>query len=422
MAITVHQIDPITLEVVNNKLNGIVQEMQNLIFRTGYSTIIRESKDASAAITDREGRLVGQAVQHPLHTGVFTPSVQALFQAYSPAEIEEGDVFIVNDPYVGGSPHTSDMIVMTPVFYKDQVVSFCCNSAHKPDIGGIVPGTASGGSREIFHEGLLLPVVKYHRRGQVIREVERIIGNNSRIPDLILGDLRGQVGCTRVGAKRLVELMDRYGVETILSCLQEMIDRTAKRIKVELSRWPDGTQESEGFLDDDGVDMDETKRVHVAVTVSGDQIIFDFTQSCPQAKGPVNIRPHVVKAACQYALVAMIDPHIPCNHGLYQVAELRLKEGTIVNPTYPAPLSTYSPLLQLTANVVLHALGKFFPHHVIAGNGIGCAMGIGGLSTKAGQAYVFYEILNSAIGGRRGKDGVSGITEDISNCLSLIHI
>src|SRR5918993_1106897 len=209
-------IDPVTLQVIQARLAGIVQEMQNSLFRTGYSTIIRESQDASCAILNRQGEVVAQHVVLPLHMGAFPACAEAILKTYEPAEIQEGDAYITNHPYLGGSPHAPDMGVFTPIFFHGEWVGFAANMAHKSDIGGTVPGSGSGSAREIYQEGLHLPPIKFMSRLRSIQEIEAIIAANSRTPAVVIGDLRGQVGAARLGERRIAELMDRYGKSTIL--------------------------------------------------------------------------------------------------------------------------------------------------------------------------------------------------------------
>src|SRR5919198_3950597 len=209
-------VDPVTLQVIQARLAGIVQEMQNSLFRTGYSTIIRESQDASCAILNCQGEVVAQHVVLPLHMGAFPACAEGVLKSYPASEIHEGDAFITNHPYLGGSPHAPDMAVLTPIFFRGEWVGFAADMAHKSDIGGTVPGSGSGQAREIYQEGLHLPPVKLVSRFHPVKEIEAVITANSRTPALVIGDLRGQVGAARLGERRVIELMERYGKETVL--------------------------------------------------------------------------------------------------------------------------------------------------------------------------------------------------------------
>src|SRR5271166_4281895 len=199
------QVDAVDLEVVKASLSGIVQEMQNSLFRTGFSTIVRESQDASCALMNVKGEVVAQHVVLPLHIGAFAACTVAVIDAFG-QDMAQGDAFLINHPYRGGSPHAPDIAVITPAFIGGALFGFCGSIAHKSDIGGPVPGSCSGQAREIFNEGLHLPAVRYQRAFERNVEIERIIASNSRTPDLGLGDLRGQLGADRLGERRLTEL------------------------------------------------------------------------------------------------------------------------------------------------------------------------------------------------------------------------
>ncbi len=209
-------IDAVDLEVIKASLSGIVQEMQNSLFRTGFSTIVRESQDASCALMNAQGDVVAQHVVLPLHIGAFPACCAAVLAAYGDA-IAEGDAFLINHPYQGGSPHAPDMAVITPVFVDGALFGFCGSIAHKGDIGGPVPGSCSGQAREIFNEGLHLPAVRYQRAFAQNTDIERIIAANSRTPELVIGDIRGQLGADRLGERRLQELVGKYGKDKVLA-------------------------------------------------------------------------------------------------------------------------------------------------------------------------------------------------------------
>src|SRR5262245_17866308 len=248
-------VDPITLQVLQARLAGIVQEMQNSLFRTGYSTIIRESQDASCAILNIHGEVIAQHVVLPLHMGAFPACAAAILKAFAPHEIHAGDAFIINHPYLGGSPHAPDMGVFTPIFYQGEWVGFAANMAHKSDIGGIVPGSGSGTAREIYQEGLHLPPVKFMAELKPVKEIEAVIAANSRTAATVIGDLRGQVGAARLGERRIAELMQRYGKKTVLATTAQLSDYTENRLRQAIASWPDGESDGESFVDHDGIDL-----------------------------------------------------------------------------------------------------------------------------------------------------------------------
>jgi N-methylhydantoinase B len=409
-------VDPIDFSVIVSSLGGIVREMNNSIYRTGYSTAIRESQDASCGILTVDGRLLGQFAAVPAHMGAYPAILRGLLDRYRLDEMEPGDTFIMNQPYMGGNAHVPDMATASPVFYQGKIVAFCANIAHKSDLGAMVPGGGSAQATEIYHEGTLFPPIKYVAAGKVVRQVEEILRANSRTPDLVIGDLNGQVGAARIGVRQLVALIDRYGLDTVLATAEELFDRTERRVRMELESWPDGVAEAEGFLDNDGIRLDLPIRIHVRIEKRGGTILFDFSGSQEQSGGAVNIRPPLVKACCYYALIGLIDPSMPNNDGLQRVVETRFREGTVLNPTFPAAVNIYMYTLLMTTEVILKALSQFVPDRISAAWGTGAGMTIAHRQTRTGQSYVQYELFGSGSGGRAGKDGNTGVHIHLSNC------
>src|SRR5580704_10619493 len=268
-------IDAVDLEVIKASLAGIVQEMQNSLFRTGFSTIVRESQDASCALMNAQGDVVAQHVVLPLHIGAFPACCGAVLKAYGD-DIAEGDAFLINHPYQGGSPHAPDMCVIVPVFVGGTLFGFGASIAHKGDIGGPVPGSCSGQAREIFNEGLHLPAVRYQSGHVPNGDLERLIAANSRTPELVLGDLRGQLGADRLGERRLIELVARHSAAKVRACYERLFEIARARVKLAAASWTDGRFEAERFVDDDGIELERPVRIHVAVEKRGDALHFDF--------------------------------------------------------------------------------------------------------------------------------------------------
>lgn len=407
--------DPITIQVIRAALDGIVQEMQTSLFRTGFSTIIRESHDASCALLNTRGEVIAQHVVLPLHMGAFPACIESLLEETSPEALCEGDAFIVNHPYRGGSPHAPDLAVLTPVFHCGDWVGFCASMAHKSDIGGTVPGSGSGNAREIFQEGLHLPAVRFVAQGKLVSEIERLIHANSRTPELVLGDIRGQVGANRVGERRFVELMAKYGKETVLAATEQLSQYTEARLRQAIASWPDGSYAGEACVDNDGIDLAEPVRIHVTIEKTGADILFDFSHCSRQTTGPANIRPPLVRACCYYCLVALVDPFLPINQGLARVVQTRFRAGTVVCPNYPAAVNTYMPTALVVAEAILQAAGSLVPEKRIAeGSGSG-AIALGGRGKTRGRDYVQYEIFAGGVGGRVGRDGAAATSFHLSN-------
>jgi N-methylhydantoinase B len=404
----------IDLEIIKASLSGIVQEMQNSLFRTGFSTIVRESQDASCAILDTNGDVIAQHVVLPLHMGAFPACCAAVIKAYG-GDIVEGDAYLINHPYEGGSPHAPDMAVITPIFVAGELIGFCGSIAHKSDIGGPVPGSCSGQAKEIFNEGLHLPAVRYFRGGQCNGEIERIIAANSRTPELVLGDIRGQLGASRLGEQRVVELIAKFGKAKSLAIFQNLLDLAEKKMRTAISEWVDGRFEAERFIDDDGIELNKPVRIHVVVEKKGDAIRFDFSASADQTKGPANVRPPLVRAAVGFALISLVDPRIFVNSGITRSYEITTREGSVLNPRFPAPVNTYNATVHAMVEALFDALSHVMPARARADGCGSRSIIIGGRSTSAGKTYVQYEIVGGGAGGRATKDGASGTSVNQSN-------
>jgi len=400
--------DPIVYQVILSRLTGIVQEMTDAVFRTGYSTIIRESHDASCMLVDADGNAVSEYVSSPLHVPCVAAIVRSVRRDFGD-DIAPGDAFITNHPYAAGLPHSMDMAAITPIFSGGELVAFGVSIAHKSDLGGVVPGTSYGLARELFQEGIQYPPVRLMRGGELVRDVEAILRANSRTPDLILGDLRGQIGSTRLGERRLHEVIARYGLADVLATFRRKLEVTEQRARAAIREWPDGAHEAEAFVDNDGIDPNRRVRFHARVEKRGDRIRFDFSDSDDQAPGAINLGPALTRACVHYALIATIDKLLPNDGGLEPVCEITTRRGSIVDPHFPAPRSAYSPSTNAVSLLVLEALSRFVPSRTMAANG-----GSGGISIAGrrpdGSEFNQYELPASAWGAIVGKDGPSGIT------------
>jgi N-methylhydantoinase B len=407
-------IDPVDLEVVKASLSGIVQEMQNSLFRTGFSTIVRESQDASCALMNADGEVVAQHVVLPLHIGAFPACTAAVIEAFG-TDIAEGDAFLINHPYQGGSPHAPDIAVIAPAFVDGALFGFCGSIAHKSDIGGPVPGSCSGQAREIFNEGLHLPAVRYERGYRRNGDIERLVAANSRTPELVLGDIRGQLGADRLGERRLNELIGKLGKDKVHACCDRLLEISERALKAAIAQWSNGRFEAERFVDDDGIDLEVPVRIHVVVDKRGEKLAFDFSGSADQTKGPANIRPPLVQAACAYALISLIDPHLHVSSGLARGFAMTIRDGSVLNPRFPAPVNTYNPTVHALVDAIFDAMSHIVPANARADGSGSRSIILGGRSTYTGKGYVQYEIIAGGAGARARKDGMSGITVNQSN-------
>jgi N-methylhydantoinase B len=401
-------IDPVITEVVTSRLREIAAGMEYALYHSGYSPILRESKDGTAGLTDPDGRVIIISGGLQYHFTAYQQAVQAVLARYPPEGLKPGQSFITNDPYKGGSPHAPDFIAVTPAFHSGLLIGFGVSLAHKSDIGGLVPGSSGAAAREIYHDGLLLPPVMFQSDAGIEEAIEAIIANNSRVPDVVLGDLRAQVGCTRLGVGRLATLCDEYGRDVVCEVMGSVIFLTARRLRNELRCWEDRSVEAEGFLDHDGVSKGMPVRIHVRATKSGDRLRLDFAESSPQTLGPVNLVSSTTQAAAVLAVLAACDPTIPVNFGLREAVDFVMPEGLVVNPSHPATVNHYFPSAHLVYNTVLSALGELNPGRAVAPSGLGSgALTIGYRKSRSGKPAVLYELLNTSLGGTSRHDGVS---------------
>ena len=410
-------------EIIRTKFQSMVDEMNVLLARSAYSTLMRESRDCSYEFLDAEGRLLGPPGSI-IHGYSFQHFIRSVWRVYGRDDIKPGDIYISNHPYESFVHHAPDLAVMTPVFYEGELVAYSCSAAHKPDFGGAMPGSSYSRATELIQEGFLLPIVRYARRGKVFDEFTRIIQTNVRSPHLVLGDMNSQIGITKAAAKRIVGLLDRFGKKEVLDAFTSTLDGTEKLFRDYLSEWKDGSFSGEAWLDDDGSGAGDPVRLFVTITKKGSEIEFDFNGTDPQTRGPANMVISVVKGSVTFALVSLIDPNFPFNDGMWRAIKLTFSDRSVVSPEYPSPVGNCTQSMHRLMDLLVEVLGKFQPEKGVAHSG-----GSGGtlaLSWPTGvvgpHPYTHYEILGSATAGSNQGDGESGIATNSSSNLFLAPI
>jgi N-methylhydantoinase B len=410
--------DAITIQILRNKIASLVDEMHYHFYRSGYSTIIRESRDFSCVILDRSGRLI---VAPPMffHAPVYRHLVGRILELYGGhgegQGIKDGDVFVSNHPYAGGLPHVSDMAFVAPVFAAGELVAFSGSIAHKADVGGAVAGSTSANATEMFQEGLLLPPIKMVDGGIAQTDIERIILANSRQPALVGGDIHAQIAVTQMGAARVQELCTRFGAGTVTDAFAAILKGAADELRAAIAKLPEGESSAEGLLDSDGVVLDKPIKLAVTVAIKGGFASFDFSNSDPQARGPVNLRPSMVEACVFYSLIGCLGPNLHFNDGMRDVVLLTYAPRTVTNAEAPAPVSNYQMVNLKLVDVILEALAHFHPARAIANAGSSSALTIAWAKGRPGQSNMQYEIMGSAYGGGMGHDGASATATHLSN-------
>ncbi len=399
--------DFVTMQVIRYALEQIADEMGHTLVRTGRSTIITEIKDISCVVTDARGQTIAQAHHTPSLLAGFEITMRELVKTFRPEDLAPGDVIVTNDPY-RGCQHVMDLYAIAPAFHDGELVGFAGNITHHSDLGGVAAGGVAGGIREIYLEGLRLPMVKLLKRGVEDKEIFAIIANQIRVPDKTLGDIRAQVSSLMVGVDRLDRLFRKYGKDAVGTACADLLDYSERRIREGLRQVPAGTYAGEDFIDDDGI-SERPIRVVVKVTIEDGRVIVDLTGSDPQAEGNTNSTLANTHAAVYYAIIALIDPHVPPNSGCYRPIEVVTKSGTVVDPLPPGAVAARTNCSQKIVEALLRALAPALPQRVVAGGHAQittCA--IGGRDAKTGAPFVFTDIQGGGNGGRPYADGSDG--------------
>jgi len=368
--------------------------------------------------------MVAQGPDLPIHLGSMPDAVAAVARAFG-NDVADGDVFIHNDPYFGGS-HLPDVNVVTPAFHDGRLLGYACLRAHWPDVGSATPGSY-GAVTEIYGEGLRLPPVRLYNRGELQRDVEAIIFANVRTPAERQGDLRAQIAANRRACQRLQALAQKHGADTLLRIMQEVMDYSDRMMRLMLSKLPDGSASFEDWCDGDGILEDgETEdrrfKVRLSITKRGDTLQVDFAGSDPQVPGPMNAPLSVTRSGVFCALKMVADPTslIPPNSGCWRAVEVTAPEASVVNAAYPAPVVYANhEMSHRVADMVFGALAQFLPNNVMAcSQGTSAILTLGGVDPRDGQRYVSYETIKGGFGARPNKDGINVVASTISNTMN----
>ena len=408
-------VNPITVELLRNRIASIMEEMDYHFFRSGYSTIVRESRDFSCVVVDAQGRIL-VAPWLFVHGAVYYYCIQRIIELYSEDGLTEGDVFVTNHPYEGMMPHASDMGFFAPIFCEGKLVAFAGTIAHKADVGGTVPGSTYGSATELYHEGLMLPPIRIQRAGKPVEDVLRLIAANTRAPYVMMGDISGQIGVTNIARRQVHAMCDKYGGGVVTEAMAAMIEASTKEFQAALIQGPDGVGEAEGYLDHDGVDIGAKVRLHVRIEIENGGVHLDFSASDPQTQGPVNLRLATVESCVFFCLLGMIDPNLRYSDGMRDLVTFTFAEKSVLSAEAPRPCSSYIKCCHKVMDITLEALDQIMPGRAIANSG-GSGGSIiiawkGDTRRKHGNQY---EIFGSAYGAGEGNDGASGVTVNLNN-------
>ena len=401
--------DPFTLEIIKNALVAIGDEMFVALQRTSMSTIIYEVLDYATGLTDARGQLITQGNGVTLFLGTLSHAVQYAREKFGRQGLRPGDIVITNDPYTGGGTHLSDVSLIMPVFYEDELVAFVANKAHWTEVGGKDAGSWTTDATEVYQEGLQFPCVKIFEGGTPVQSLIDLIAANVRLPQMTLGDLWAGVAALRVGERRVRELCDRYGKTTLLRAIDKLLDDGDRLTRLALARLPKGTFEAEDWIDDDGIGHGPFP-VRVRVTITDDEFVCDFTGTHPQVPGPVNCTYTALVSGVRAMYLAITNPSTPVNDGAFRSLRVVCPPRTIFSAERPAPVSTYWETMLYVADLIWKAMAPHVPDRMTAGHFLSvCGTIVAGPHPETGELFLLVEPLAGGWGAGRDKDGENGL-------------
>jgi N-methylhydantoinase B len=400
-------LDPVTLQVMANALRAVAEEMEAALVRSAFSPNIKERRDCSTAIFDANGRMVVQSASIPVHLGAMPEAVDAVRERGA----APGEVWVVNDPYRGGT-HLPDLTMINAIALDgDAPAAYAVTRAHHADVGGMAPGSMPAGSRELVQEGLVIPPVRLVRDGEPVRDVLDLLLANTRTPGEREGDVRAQLAAHRLAERRLGEVAERHGAGRVREAFDDLLAYAERRTRAAIAQMPDGTYRAEEALEGDGVTADPLW-IRVAVTIAGEEMTVDFTGTDPTGPGNCNCPPAVTRSAVFFVVRCVTDPDIPASAGAFAPVTVVAPEGTLVNATPPAAVAggnveTSSRIV----DAVFSALGNAIP---VPAQGQGTMNNL----TIGGPGFTYYETIGGGQGASPGADGPSGVHVAMSNTLN----
>ena len=405
-----------TRDIHRLALEGLADRMQDSLLASALSPVAREGMDCAAALFLPDGRVLAQAHSLPLLLGGMIPGIAGLLRAFPAATLAEGDGLLMNDPWSGGT-HLPDFIVARPVLVDGCVVAIAATILHHQDVGGIAPGSVPPDARDIFQEGLRLPPLRAWRGGEADPGIAAILAANSRAPAMLTGDLAAQWAAVSLAARELAALARRMGLAGFATANQALIDEARAGLAAGLALLPEAQAQADEALEGDGRSA-ALVPIRVTLRVHGGRLAVDFTGSAPQTEGPVNAAPSGMLAAC-FLLLRRIAPDAPANHGLLELLDLTLPEGSVVNPRFPAALNARTATVKLACNAMLVALARLSPLPAAASNsGVAVVLSVGGRD-DTGRDWLFTEIIAGGAGGSPEGPGLPAISVDVSNARNL---
>lgn len=409
-------IDYTTMEVIKGALVYAAEEMGIALKKSAYSPNIKERMDHSCALFNQRRELIAQAEHIPVHLGSMALAVKLGVEEYK-GDLTPGDMLLLNDPYISGT-HLPDLTLIAPIFFEEEIIGYAANKAHHTDIGGKAPGSLAADSTELYQEGLIIPPIKFVKGGVIDPELSNLIRMNVRTPNVQMGDLRAQIAANNTGSRRVLELVELYGIEVLHSSMDQIMDYSELRMREEITNMPDGVYSGVDYMEDilpGGGDV----AIKVTVIKKGDSLEFDYTGTSPQVERPVNAPLGVTVAGIYYTLISVTDSTIPVNDGCFRPITLNIPLGCMMSPIRPAPVAGGNvETSQRNVDAIMKAFSQILPDKVpAASQGTMNNITIGGMMDD-GSPWTFYETIAGGNGGRPKSDGVDGIHINMTNTMN----
>lgn len=409
-------VSPVTVEIIRSALIQAAEDMNRTLIRSAYTPTIYEGKDCAVALLDRDHNILGQSSGLPIFLGNLEECTRYTENLLGAECWQPDDVWVLNDSYIGGT-HLNDCTVFAPIFVDGELCGFAASRAHWVDMGSKDPG-GSMDSTNIYQDGLRFPPIRLVQGGVEVPDMMRLIALNVRFPYETLGDMRAQAACARMGARRLGELYARYGAETILAARDEIFRQTAELERERLAAIPDGVYTAEGWLDNDGVNLDVPLKVGVAVTVAGNEMIIDLTDSADQAEGPVNCGKSQAVSAARVGYKLLVSPDISLNGGSFGPLTVEVRDGSLLAAQEPAACQYYYSSLGMLIDLVVKALAPVMPDKIAAASyGDSMIVQFTGDDPRTRKPFVTLEATVGGWGAWNGGDGETALINNVNGSL-----
>jgi len=382
---TTPDVDPITAEIIRNAVVAITDEMKTNLMRTAYNMIIYEALDFTVGLFDAQGNTISIGLGLPMFIRGLSDAIKAKLAHYGREAIEPGDILLTNDSYIMGS-HLNHMIFTVPIFWQGEIVAFASSMAHWWDIGGQLGGI----TRDIYSEGLQMPIVKIYKRGEQDQELTDIIRTNVRFPNLAMGDFRAQIASIRTGERRFTELLSKYGQAEVLGSIQRIYQQSERLARANVATIPDGVYEAESYMDDDGVNIGKPIPIKVRVIVHGEEMTIDLSEVSVQVAGQYNSGVTAGRSAAEVAFKCLTSPlFLPINYGSFLPLTIELPLGRIVSATKPAAVRSWLTVPMTVVDTIFKAMAQAVPDRSIGGHYADlCVSLINGVDKRTGRFFI----------------------------------